>query len=156
MKKSQPLHWQAYEYEPKEQSGDWFWAVGIVTVAIAVTAIIFNNVLFAIVIILAGFSLSLYAARPPKIIDIVIDEIGIRVNNSFYPYRGLESFWIEKQSDYPKILVKSQKLIMPYIIVPIDEEEYDPEIIRKALQRHLPEIFHSESIFEKILERLGF
>lgn len=156
MKKSQPLHWQAYEYEPKEQSGDWFWAVGIVTVAIAVTAIIFNNVLFAIVIILAGFSLSLYAARPPKIIDIVIDEIGIRVNNSFYPYRGLESFWIEKQSSYPKILVKSQKLIMPYIVVPIDEEEHDPEIIRKTLQRHLPEIFHSESIFEKILERLGF
>lgn len=156
MKKSQPLHWQAYEYEPREQSGDWFWAVGIVTVAIAVTAILFNNVLFAIIIILAGFSLSLYAARPPQIIDVVIDDIGIRVGRSFYPYRGLESFWIEDQHGFPRILVKSQKLIMPYIMVPLDEEEHDPDKVRKIMIRHLPEVFHSESVFEKVLERLGF
>ncbi len=156
MKKSQPLHWQAYEYEPREQSGDWFWAVGIVTVAIAVTAILFNNVLFAIIVILAGFSLSLYAARPPQTIDVVVDDIGIRIGKSFYPYRSLESFWIEDQHGFPRILVKSQKLIMPYIMVPLDEEEHDPEKVRTTMLRHLPEVFHSESVFEKVLERLGF
>jgi len=156
MKKSQPLHWQAYEYEPREQSGDWFWAVGIVTVGVAVTAIIFNNTLFAIVIILAGFSLSLYAARPPQIIDVVIDDIGVRIDKAFYPYLTLESFWVENQHGFPRILIKSQKLIMPYIVVPLDEEEHEPELVAKTLLRHLPEVFHSESVFEKILERLGF
>lgn len=156
MKKTEPIHWQAYEYEPREQSGDWFWAVGIVTVAIAVTAIIFNDVLFAIIIILGGFALSLYAARPPHLIDIVVDDIGIRIDRSFYPYRTLESFWIEEQHGFPKILVKSQKLIMPYIVVPLNPEEQDAEDIHKILIRHLPEVFHSESVFEKVLERLGF
>src|SRR3989344_5288870 len=150
-----PLHWQAYEYELRERSTDWFWAVGIITVAIVVTAIIFNNVLFALVMFLGGFSLSLYAARPPHIMDIVLDEVGVRVNDYFYPYRTLESFWVEEHIEIPRLFLKSQRLIMPYIIVPLDED-LDPAKVKRFLERHLPEVFHSESIFEKLLERLGF
>jgi len=156
MKNLNPIHWQTYEYEPRQRSSDWFWAVGIVAAAIAVTAIIFNNILFGLVTILAGFVLSLYAARPPEIIDVVIDEIGIRIGKTLYPYRTLESYWIEEHQRVPKILLKSKRLIMPYIIVMIDTEEIDAEKIHGFVGRHLPEVFHSESVFEKMLEQLGF
>jgi hypothetical protein len=155
MKPFKPLHWQTHEYEPRERSNDWFWAVGIITVAIVVTAIIFNNVLFALVMFLAGFSLSLYAARPPQIMDVVLDEIGVRVDRHFYPYRSLESFWVEEHDGLPRIFLKSQKLIMPYIIIPISEEA-SLEKIKRFLDRHLPEVFHSESMLEKMMERMGF
>jgi len=155
-RKRNALHWQTYEYDPKDRSSDWFWAVGIITVALAITAIILNNVLFAIVIILGGFALSLYAARPPRIIDVVIDEIGVRIDTLFYPYRALESFWVEEGHDKSQILLKSQKLIMPYIVTMINEEEVNPDETREYLARFLPEVFHSESVFEKLLERLGF
>jgi hypothetical protein len=156
MKKIDPLHFQTYEYEPKERSTDWFWAVGIIAAAMAVTSIIFNNVLFGIVVILAGFTLSLYAARPPEIIDIVIDEVGVRIHNKLYPYRTLESYWIEEHQRIPKLLIKSQKLLMPYIIVALNVDEAEAHEIDEHLSRHLPEVFHAESIFEKALERLGF
>jgi hypothetical protein len=156
MKKPSSLHWEAFEYEPRNRSNDWFWAVGIITVAIAVTAIIFNNVLFGLVVILGGFVLSLYAARPPHKFDVVIDDLGIRVDKVFYPYRTLESFWVEEHHHIPKILIKSQRLVMPFIGIPLDVEEVSPEEINSFLSQHLPEIFHGETIFEKLIERLGF
>lgn len=155
-KKLAPLHWQTLEYEEKERSADWFWAVGIITIAVAVTSIIFNNILFALVIIIGGFALSLYAARPPKEIDVVLDDMGIRIEKYFYPYRTLESFWVEEREDSSRVLIKSQRLIMPYIILPINEEEIEPEEIRNYLGRYLPEVFHSESTFHHIMEYLGF
>jgi len=154
MKKQNPLHWQALEYEHYERSPDWFWAVGIITIALSVTAIILHNVLFAFVIILSGFVLSMYAARPPKEIDVVIDDVGIRVEHTFYPFHSLESFWIEENEENSKILIKSQRLMMPYIIIPLGDA--DEEKVHAYLTRHLPEQFHSESSFHKLMERLGF
>jgi hypothetical protein len=156
MKKPNPLHWQTFEYEARERSPDWFWAVGIITISIAVTAIIFNNLLFAIVILLGGFALTLYAARPPKEIDVVLNEDGVRIEKFFYPYRTLESFWVEEHPHRTRILIKSQRLIMPYIVVPIETNAVEIEKVKKYLSRYLPEVFHSESIFHRIMEYLGF
>jgi len=156
MKNLKPIHWQTYEYEPKERTSDWFWAVGIIAAGVAVTAIIFNNVLFGIVTILAGFILSLYAARPPETIDVVVDEIGIRIGQTLYPYRTLESYWIEEHQKIPKMLLKSKRLMMPYIAVILEPEEVETDDIHGYLSRHLPEVFHKESVFEKLLEHLGF
>jgi hypothetical protein len=149
------IAWQAHEYEPRERTADWFWAVGIISIGLAVASIIMGNLLFGILIILASFTLSMFAARPPEILDVVIDEMGIRMGDRLYPYRSLESFWIETEGDQ-KILVKSQKLLMPYIVVPIPDGELDIEAIHHLLSAHIPESFHAESPLEKILERLGF
>lgn len=138
----------------KEQSPDWFWAVGIITIALSVTAIILNNVLFAFVLILSGFVLSLFAARPPRIIDVVIDDRGVRIDKTFYPYPSLESFWIDTEHVFPKVLIKSTRLLMPYIVVPLDET--DPDTVEHYLSRYLPAVFHSESSLEKLMDRLGF
>ncbi|TAL48791.1 hypothetical protein EPN83_03290 [Patescibacteria group bacterium] len=154
MRKQNPLHWQAHEYEERVRGADWFWAVGILTVAISVTAVILGNILFALVILLSGFSLSLYAARKPRLVDIVLSDKGVRIDNYFYPYHALESFWVDEHSSSPKALIKSQKLFMPYIIVPL--VEVNPEWVRHYLSRHLPEIFHSESVFHKLMDHLGF
>ncbi len=155
MAKNQNLfQFQAFEYEHKEHSPDWFWAVGIITIALSVTAIILHNVLFAFVIVLSGFVLSLFAARPPKQIEVTISDEGIRVENTFYPFHSLESFWIDEKEQKSKILIKSQRLLMPYIIVPLDDA--DPEKVQMYLSRHIPEVFHSESSLQHLMEYLGF
>lgn len=156
MKKIVPLHWQTAEYEHQERGADWFWAVGIITVSLAVTSIILNNVLFAFVIVLAGFALSLFASKPPKVIDIVVDDQGIRIDKFFYPYRNLESFWVENSDTGPRIQLKSQRLVMPYLVIHIQEDEVDPTKVRQMLARYLPEVFHAESPLQQVMEYLGF
>jgi hypothetical protein len=153
-RKNNELGWQTPEYNHYERSPDWFWAVGIITIAISVTAIILHDVLFAFVIILSGFVLSLYAARPPKEIEIVLGEKGIRVEKVFYPYHTLESFWLEETETGSRVLIKSQRLVMPYIILPLGE--VDPDDVHEYLSHHLPEVFHSESVLHKLMEYLGF
>lgn len=153
-KKSEPLHWVAHEYENRVRSPDWFWAVGILAVAIAATSVIMNNVLFAIVVLLSGFALLLYAARKPELLDVFVDDKGVRIDKYFYPYHTLESFWIDEHESRSRVLIKSQKLFMPYIIVPTGD--IDPDLLKEHLSMYLPEIFHSESVFHHLMEYLGF
>ena len=154
MNKTQFIEWETQEYEHKNRSPDWFWSVGIMAVAGAITSIILNNILFAVIIILASFSLLIYARRHPDTIIVTLDNKGVRIDKYFYPYHTLESFWVEENDGPPKIILKSQKLIMPYIVVQI--ENVDPNKVRRYLEKYIPEVFHNESHFHKIMERLGF
>jgi hypothetical protein len=156
MKRPNPLFWQAYEYEARERGADWFWAVGIITVSLAVTAIILNNVLFAFVIVLSGFALSLFASRPPKEVDVTVDDRGILVEKYFYPYRSLESFWVDEHETQPKLLLKSQRLFMPYITIFINPEDVEVRRVKQFLSRYLPEVFHEDTPLHRFMEYLGF
>jgi len=51
------IEWDAHEYEHRERSPDWFWAVGIISVSVAVAAVIFGNIIFGILVIIAAFTL---------------------------------------------------------------------------------------------------
>lgn len=88
------ISWQAPEYEYTKKHRDWYWAVGIITVAFAVVGVLIQNILFVILIILAGFTVALYGARKPRIADFVLTARGIKIGERFYPYDSLKSFWI--------------------------------------------------------------
>jgi len=148
------LSWTTIGYLHQEKTSDWYWIVGIVTISIAVISIILNNIIFAILIIVSSFTLSLFASRKPDPILIVIDNLGINVGNTKYPYKHLDSFWVETREHHPKILLKSKKVFMPLIIVFI--EEVEPDEVRLALLHHLPEEEHIEPFLEKLLIYLGF
>ncbi|MBX4181620.1 hypothetical protein KW807_02035, partial [Candidatus Parcubacteria bacterium] len=112
-KQSFKLEWDAHEYEHKERTQDWFWAVGILSVAIAVVSIILGNTIFGILVLISAFSLALFINRPPETLHVVVDEHGITRGKVHYPYETLESYWIDVEHPHNKILVKSQKLLMP-------------------------------------------
>ena len=149
------IEWDANEYEHKERSHDWFWAVGIISVAIAIAAIIFGNIIFAILILLSAFALSLFINRPPNILHIVVNEKGIARDKIFYPYSTLESFWIDTDHPHKKIILRSNKLLMPLIVVPLGDEA-NAEEIHEKLSLFLEEEPHTLPFVEGVLEYLGF
>ncbi len=148
------LSWQTSEYLYKEKTNDWYWIVGIVTVSIALVAIILNNIIFGILIIVSSFTLSLFASKKPAIIKINIDNSGVNFGKTHYIYRNLDSFWVETRENYPRVLLKSKKVLMPYIVIYI--EDVSPEEVRKELLKYLPEEEHTEPFLEKLLLYLGF
>ncbi len=153
--KRDKIQWKMLEYQHRDRSVDWFWAVGIITVAITLIAIIYNNILFAIFIILGTFTLLLYAARAPRMVNFEISRRGIHINDTLYPFNTLESFWLHYHNDRDKkLIVKSEKKLMPYITLPVPDE--DVEDIHLFLMEYLPEEEHNESIAEAIMEYLGF
>lgn len=149
------LKWEAKEYEQTEKGSDWFWALGIISISIAVTSIILNNLLFAIVVLVGAFALGTYAKKPAEIIHLEINQRGVLINSTLYLYSSLESFWVEEVEESPKLLIKSAKTFVPLIVAPLSEV-VDREELRDYLLDHLDEEEHSEPLSQKIMERLGF
>ena len=149
------IEWDAHEYEHKERSPDWFWAVGIISVSVAIASVIFDNIIFGLLVIIGAFTLSLFAKRPPSTLHVVVDEKGITRGKIRYPHSTLASFWIDTEHPHKKIILKSEKMFMPLIIVPLGDG-VDVEELHDKLLISLHEEFHDLPFVEKLLEYLGF
>ena len=149
------VEWDAHEYEHKERSSDWFWAVGIVSVSVAIASVILGNIIFAILVLVSVFALSIFTNRPPSTLHVIVDDKGIIRGKVRYPYQTLQSFWIDMDHPHKKIILRSEKLLMPLIIVPLNDE-IDEGQLREKLSKVLSEEFHNLPFVERILEYLGF
>ena len=150
------IEWQALEYEHREKSSDWLWTVGVIGVVLIVLAILFKNFLFAILLLIGTFAVLLYAARPPQHVDFALSPKGIKVKNRVYLYRHLTSFWvIDDPADRRKIIVESEKVLLPHMVLPLPEH-LEPESIRDYLRQHLPEVHHDEPLTDVVAEYFGF
>lgn len=147
------LAWDAPEYPWTPKTADWYWSLGIITVSVAVLCIFFGNILLALFLLIAAFSVGLYAGREPTLVHFEIQPRGIIVNNYLYTFESLESFWIE-EGHRPDIILKSKKFFVPLIIVPISHIPTDE--IHARLIAVLPEVEHHESIFHRVFEYFGF
>ena len=80
---------------------------------------------------------------------------GLRIGSQLFPYSTLESFYIEEDDPLgPQLLIKSERLLMPLIVIPIPEDSI--EDIESLLQERLPEEHLEESLGHKMLEFFGF
>ena len=149
------MEWEAPEHEHKERSSDWFWVAGIITVAIVFVSIIVGNIIFGILVLVSSVSLLMFINRKPENLHLVLNDHGVQRDNVFYPFETLESFWIDVEHPHNKIIIKSKKVLMPLIVVPISEN-VDLEIMREVLSKNLIEEYHSLPLLEKLLEYLGF
>jgi len=149
------ITWEALEHEPRENSTDWYWALGIISISVALASILIGNILFAVVILMGAVLLALHTRRDPRVVRHEINTRGIVSDRYLYPYETLESFWVEHpELPNPKLIVKSKKTFVPYIILPLDD--IDGEYIRYYLGAFLKEEPHSEPLSHKIMEYLGF
>ena len=152
--KPEIIQWKAPEYHYSKKSPDWFWAIGIIAFSASAAAVIFNNVIFAIFIILSAFTLSLYAVRKPSIIDIELNSKGVVIGKYLYPYQTLKKFCLTEKKYGTVIILESKKTMFPYITAQIGQTE--PDSIREYLSRHLTEEEMFEPLTQTVIEYLGF
>ncbi len=148
------ITWQAHEYIYTEKNTDWYWIVAIVTLSISIISILLSNIIFAILIIISAGTLTLFSSRKPELIHIEINQKSIIIGSIKYPFENLDSFWVEKNIGHERVILKSKKILMPFISVLI--QGVSPEEVQKILLHHLPEEEQTESLLEKFLIYLGF
>ena len=147
------LRWSAYEHEHIERGSDWFWALGVIAVCAALTSILFSNILFALVILVAAGTIALIAQHPPELHEFEISEKGIRPGQTFHPYENIISFWVETEVGEPTLLVDTTAFMAPNLIIPLGET--DSEAIRTYLSERVEEVPMQEPLTHKILEVFG-
>jgi len=149
------LRWQAYEYTYQPKTADWYWALWIIVIAIAATSILLDNTMLAILMVLAGFCLSILSKRQPKIVEFEINEKGVVNHGILFLHNTLESFWVQQIGENePRLLIKSRKTLMPLIVIPLGNVSADEA--RRTLLPHLQEEQLSEPLMQMIFEYLGF
>lgn len=149
------ITWEAPEHHHFEKSNDWFWVLGIVAISGALAAFFLGNFLFAIVILIGAGSMALLANREPQVIKFSVTTRGIRLGERLYPYSTMESFCLDEENPLgPQLLLKSKRLYMPLLILPVPPDHIDD--IDDLLIDRLPEEDLEEPFAHKVLEFFGF
>lgn len=148
------LRWSAYEHQHIERGSDWFWALGIIAVSAALTSILFGNVLFAILILLAAFTIGMIARQPPEMHEFELTDRGVRIGEDFHPFDSIVSFWVDDELPEPLLLIDTTTFMSPNLVMPIGNTP--AETIRTHLRAYVEEVPMKEPLAHKILEFFGF
>lgn len=153
--------WEEYNYLYFPKDKDWKWSVAIISATIALISFMFSNITFGFLILIATASLLIHAFKEPKIIRFEINTKGVRVNQEFWSFSDIRTFWIEDNREHhihSRILFSTNGLIDSLLVIslPLDATNDQIHDIHEELVKILPEERMQESIFQKGLEYLGF
>ena len=149
----QVFSWLVDEYERHERGPVWYAAAFLAGVGLILYAIIAQNFLFAIIIVMFGVIIGLSTLREPERILFQVTTRGVGVGHLFVPYKELKDFWIVYEPPYVKNLyIEHKNPMTPRIVVPI--EDADPVEIRRALLDYLDEDGRTEEPLGDLLGRV--
>ncbi|HEU0086003.1 MAG TPA: hypothetical protein VFQ59_03565 [Candidatus Paceibacterota bacterium] len=164
------LEWVALEYEEKDRSPDWFWALGVIVVAGAIASIIFKNYFFAIFLLVSGGLMILFALKKPDLVTYELNRKGLKIRNRLYPFENIRSFWVQRNPTAeerdlhgnlpeeelePTLFIRTDRAFIPIISVPIQESHADS--IRNVMKNHeIKEELMKDHPADKIMDFIGF
>lgn len=149
------VSWEAPQHHHVEKGNDWFFALAIIVIAFIIVAVVLNNVLFALVLGLAGGVLAMSAAKRPAVVSYGVTVRGVKVEDELFPYTLLHSFYIDEEDPRgPQLLLRTIRRTVPLLVLPIPPAHIDD--IEALLKEKLPEELLHEPMGLKILELFGF
>ena len=68
-----------------------------------------HYILFGIFILVAAFAAGLHAGRAPQEVYVELNKKGVRYAHHFYPYKLLDSYWVEEHEHHQPVLILKSK-----------------------------------------------
>jgi hypothetical protein len=159
----QTISWSVSTHTHKERSTDWYWAFALITLAGIGVSIFFANYMLAVILFVGMGSISILAVRGPREHSVRIDKRGIAVDGTLYPFRTIQSFWVEIEDaheDYPdyepraRLFLTTSGILSPHMTVPLDNAEHARQV-REYLRHILKEEEQHPHFAEHVAEILG-
>jgi hypothetical protein len=144
------LQWEAPEYVVYKKTTGWYVAFGIILALLLFSAFLLRSFLTGVVFFLAGVLIFLYSERPPRKVSYEIRDTGIRIGGRLYLYRELAGFNMVERTDGVYMLLRSRRLVMPLIHVPLGDQ--DPDKARELL---LPLLTEDVQLVEPLADILA-
>jgi hypothetical protein len=147
--------WDAVEFEHMEKPVDWYWGLGIVTLTGCILAILSGNYLLVVLLVLGGFMLGYYGNDKPHDAHVELSERGVRINNDFYRYETMRSFWIYlDHKKRERIIFVTGRPIMPERIITLPDT-LSPNELRNFLLEYIEEKETKPSAIDILSESFG-
>jgi|JI6StandDraft_1071083.scaffolds.fasta_scaffold12662_6 hypothetical protein len=149
------LEWNVVETPPVKKSVDWFWAVGIIILSLAVIAIVFGNPLFGVFLVVVLFVLFVLTHKHPRTIHYILTKDGIFEGERLYLFSNLKSFYVDETTYHvPTLLVEVKRWFLPIVSIPLPQE-IAPQDIRMYMRPYLMERELKEPLFHHLFEMFG-
>jgi len=130
--------WQAPEYFTFKKDPGWYVTLSLLAILISVFFyFVLHKWLPVIVTLLSAVVLFTFGHHDPRIITYSISNKGIKISRLFHPFKGLKSFWFVGNEAGLALYIETVSRLQPSLILQIQGQ--NPDEIRAALQRHLPE-----------------
>lgn len=149
------MDWETLEHRYIEKTNDWFASVILIAGSLVAVEFLFNNFLLIALTVIGTFAFLLLAVRRPALMHVEVRSSGIRAGNTLYPFVSLDGFAIAEYPMEKKLLLESNRNLMPLIVIPIPDEIEQDEL-RDLIAEYLPEKELHESLPHLLFERLGF
>lgn len=133
---SDTVEWRASEYIHHDKSVIWYIALGMITVVSAGIAAFFQQWLFAILIVVMGMALGVFARRPPREVLYRIGSDGVTIAERTFPFSQFKAFGVLDEGAFYSVQLRPAKRLMPGISIYFARD--DGERIFDALAAHLP------------------
>lgn len=151
------LEWEGTEYDHNPKSTDWYWSLGIISVAGTVAAILFGNYLLAVLIIIAAGAITLHAAKHPPLHRFRLVEHGIVIGDDLHPFERMISFSVLEDVEGklpPMLSIKTMSWLSPHLIIPL--EGVDADRVYAYFLQHVDESEHTHTFADVVAAWLGF
>lgn len=149
------LSWKGISGVSKEKTTGWFVLAGLIILAI-VGYFVWQGDWYSIVIIsiiTAIFYWYYFSAKPTES-NYKITTLGIFVNNQFYPFSDIHSFWMVYDTDVQRLYIAFIKKYLPSLI--IDVKNIDIIKLKTELLKIIPEQEkRAEGFVDKVVRYLG-
>lgn len=154
--KNKVIEWSEYETNSREKTPDWYFILWTIAIAGAIISFMLNNPLFGILLIISAFTLSIYAARKPQIVDFSVSRRGIIAGPLLYKFNSIKYFAIDETPQGVYLLLQPRRTISHLQTIPLSDE-VDTEELREFLQYFLEENHRIRvPAHQIIIDRLGF
>jgi len=151
------VDWRAQEYEFAPKSPTWYWTVAIMSIGSAAAAFIVGNILFGIILILAGMSTTLLGSRRPALHHFKITNRGIYVSDQVFRYDNIARFAMDDHvgNGVPeKLLFELKQGVVKVITIPLAGADYRK--VRMELKNHnIDEAEHLDTLTARVSDWMG-
>ena len=147
--------WTASEFIQHDKRAPWFLGLaGVALVAAALLYLMTNDLVTAVVIVIAAALFGVAAGRKPNTLEYRIDSKGIQIGPKQYPYAQFKSFSIIEEGAIGSIQLMPIGRFAPPISLyyPPDQEE---EIIN-TLGSYLPHEDRKRDAVDRIMHKIRF
>jgi hypothetical protein len=146
------LSWEVDEYDHRHKSNDWYWALGLIILCITIASIIYQNYLFAFLMLVGGALLGYYAKRLPGRVEIFITKKGLDTHDGFVPFEQITHFYIPPGLEN-KLYLHTKRNLMQVVIVSLENIDHDK--VRDALEPYIKEKEIEEPFVSVVSKMLG-
>jgi len=149
------LSWKTLEHVHRPRTKDWYWGLGLTTIAGIVIAILIGNALIGVMIAIIAFTILLYTFHPPITLNIGVTEDGIKINNKLYSFENIHAYDIHDYKEETSLFIILKEGISPLIIIPINKDIVAIDDIHETFQEFIPQEHMQTPLIHRIMHYLN-